>query len=132
MKATANEPKTILELIAHRWRALSGFAEIARRHTTLVRASFGLALIYNMIGCIDMITTLYGIRMAVAAEANPLMEFAMQHMNEAWIPLKFSLQLLATAMLLWFPHRFVLAIFSVSVSIQGLIVLNNMFLTGVL
>ncbi len=130
MKASTT-PQTLPEMIINRFQKLSHFAEIARRDKSMVRTALALALIYNMIGCLDMITTLYGIRMTVAEEANPMMNFVMQHYNEAWIPMKFALQLLATAMLIWFPQRFVIAVFSVSVSIQGLIVLNNMFITGV-
>ena len=56
----------------------------------------------------------------------------MENMQGGWGLAKLTLQVLGSIMILWFPHRFVLAIFSVSMLITVAVVINNLAINGVL
>jgi hypothetical protein len=49
----------------------------------------------------------------------------MDNYGVAWIAAKLFLQIVISGMVLWFPHRFVLIIFTLAVWTNGFVVLNN-------
>lgn len=100
-------------------------AAAARAGHRNLAIAFTAVVIYNFVGLFDIISTIAAIELGVAEEANPLMRAIMDHYGAAWIAAKLSLQLVISAMVLWFPHRIVLAIFMFSVWTNGFIVLNN-------
>lgn len=87
--------------------------------------AFAVVMVYNFVGVFDIVSTIAAIELGVAEEANPLMRAIMDNYGVAWIAAKLLLQLLISAMVLWFPHRLVLIIFAFAVWTNGFIVLNN-------
>ena len=100
-------------------------AAAARRGRLAFFAAFVAVTIYNMVGVFDIISTVVAIELGVAEEANPLMRAVMDNYGAAWIATKLLLQLIISAMVLWFPHRIVLAMFVAAVSTNAFIVFNN-------
>lgn len=56
------------------------------------------------------------------------MRYLMDGKLGQWIITKLLLQLLASFMIIWFPHRIVLMMFTPVVVINGLVVINNMMI----
>jgi len=88
--------------------------------------AFAAVVAYNFVGVFDIVSTIAAIELGVAEEANPVMRTIMDHYGVAWIAAKLFLQVVISAMVLWFPHRFVLIIFALAVWTNGFIVLNNL------
>lgn len=97
----------------------------ARAGARNVAIAYAAVVVYNFIGLFDIISTIAAIELGVAEEANPLMRAVMDNYGVAWIVAKTFLQLVISAMVLWFPHRLVLTIFIFAVWTNGFIVLNN-------
>ena len=116
--------------IRDRWARIGQFAARARRRKGLFRAALTIAIIYNVLGVLDIISTVVGLQAMLGEEANPIIRLAMDMFNSGWIALKLGLQFLVTAMILWFPHRIVLVIFSVSIVLTALAVINNFHIAG--
>lgn len=87
--------------------------------------AFAVVMAYNMIGIFDIVSTIAAIEIGAGEEANPLMRVVMDNYGVAWIGAKLFLQVVISAMVLWFPHRFILIIFTLSVWTSGFIVINN-------
>ncbi len=81
--------------------------------------------VYNIVGVLDIVSTIAAIELGRAQEANPLMRAIMDHHGAGWIGAKLFLQLVISGMVLWFPHRIVIGVFALAVTINGLIVANN-------
>jgi len=105
--------------------ALSSDAAIARTNRTNILIAFAAVMVYNFVGIFDIISTIAAIELGVAEEANPLMRAVMDNYGVGWIAAKLFLQIVISAMVLWFPHRIVLFIFTFAVWTNGFIVLNN-------
>lgn len=88
-------------------------------------ALYGVAL-YNLIGVADIFITQYGVTRGLAEEANPVMRTAMDHFGMGWIAGKLALQAVISTMVLWFPHRIVLALFGLAVAINAAVVYSNL------
>jgi len=100
-------------------------AAVARAGRRNLAIAFALVAVYNFVGVFDIISTIAAIELGVAEEANPLMRYVMDNHGVGWIAAKLALQLVISAMVLWFPHRIVLMIFALAVWTNGFIVLNN-------
>lgn len=105
--------------------ALAEDAAIARAGRTNMLIAFAAVMVYNFVGVFDIISTIAAIELGVAEEANPFMRAVMDNYGVAWIAAKLFLQLVISAMVLWFPHRIVLFIFIFAVWTNGFVVLNN-------
>lgn len=105
--------------------ALAEDAAKARAGSRNVAIAFAAVVVYNFVGLFDIISTIAAIELGVAQEANPLMRAIMDNYGVGWILAKALLQLVISAMVLWFPHRLVLTIFIFAVWTNGFIVLNN-------
>jgi hypothetical protein len=112
--------------------ALSGEAARARRDAFSVAFAWTFVIFYNFVGVADILSTAYAIGIGVAEEANPMMRAAMDHFGMGWIGAKITLQVLICAMVLWFPHRIVLAMFATAVCGNALVVVNNLHIAGLL
>lgn len=112
-------------LSKNRRSALADDAAAARAGRRNMAIAFAAVVVYNFVGLFDIISTIAAIELGVAEEANPFMRAIMDHHGVAWIGAKAALQLLISAMVLWFPHRIVLIMFIFAVWTNGFIVLNN-------
>lgn len=81
--------------------------------------------LYNIVGVLDIVSTIAAIELGRAQEANPLMRAIMDNHGAGWIGAKLFLQLMISGMVLWFPHRIVIAVFTLAITVNGLIVANN-------
>lgn len=100
-------------------------AAAARAAGRSVAIAFAGVALYNVVGVLDIVSTIAAIELGVAEEANPLMRAIMDNHGPSWIFAKLMLQFIISAMVLWFPHRIVLTIFFLAVASNALIVLNN-------
>lgn len=100
-------------------------AAAARAGARNAAIAFAAVAVYNFIGVFDIISTVAAIELGRAEEANPVMRYVMDNHGVGWIAAKLFLQLVISAMVLWFPHRIVLAIFIFAVWTNGFVVLNN-------
>lgn len=105
-------------------RNLVAHAREARNNQKGFQTAVAIILAYNVIGVLDIASTVAAIR-AGGVEANPVIRSMMESQLVSWIPTKLALQILVSGMVLWFPHRFVVGIFSVAVLINGGFVANN-------
>jgi len=102
-------------------------AEAAEARAVRLNTVIALAAVavYNIVGVLDIVSTIAAIELGRAQEANPLMRAIMDHHGAGWIGAKLFLQLVISGMVLWFPHRIVIAVFALAVTTNGLIVANN-------
>jgi hypothetical protein len=56
------------------------------------------------------------------------MRAVMDAHGPGWIGAKLFLQLVISGMVIWFPHRIVLAVFALAITLNGLIVMNNFWI----
>ncbi len=105
--------------------SLAAQAAEARAGQRNLAIAFAAVLIYNIVGVLDIVSTIAAIELGRATEANPLMRAIMEEHGAGWIGAKLFLQLMITGMVLWFPHRIVIAVFALAVTTNGLIVANN-------
>lgn len=135
MTQTATSPAAtkpgFLSRTKARWKRIGEFASHAREDRRLFLMSAAVAIIYNLLGGLDIISTIAGLRAQLGEEANPFIRLLMEKTQDGWIPAKLALQLFVTWMILWFPHRFVLAIFSIAMVIMAGVIVNNLAIAGV-
>lgn len=108
-----------------REKALAAQAAEARAIRLNVVIALAAVAVYNIVGVLDIVSTIAAIELGRAQEANPLMRAIMDHHGAGWIAAKLFLQLVISGMVLWFPHRIVIAAFTLAVTTNGLIVANN-------
>lgn len=84
--------------------------------------------VYNIVGVFDIVSTIAAIELGRAEEANPLMRALMDAHGPGWIGAKLFLQLVISGMVLWFPHRVVITVFTMAITLNGLIVINNFWI----
>lgn len=113
-----------------RWSRIHKFAETARSHRKQFIASAIIVVLYNLLGCLDIVSTVAGLQSQMGEEANPFVRLLMDNLANGWILAKLVLQLAVSVMILWFPHRLVLWIFSFTLIIMGFVVWNNFALAG--
>ena len=116
----------VWSIVSARGRSrLSTDAARSRADFDNFRTAVTLVIAYNAIGSLDIISTYLNLVSGSGEEANPVMRAAMDHLGNGWIGAKLFLQLVITAMVLWFPHRIVLIIFLLAVTSNAAIVANN-------
>lgn len=113
-----------------RWKKIAHYARAARADRRLFIASAIIAILYNVIGAMDVMTTLAGLQGGTATEANPFLRVLMDSLDNGWVTAKLTLQLGVSAMILWFPHRMVLGMFSVAMLLTAITVYNNLQVIG--
>jgi hypothetical protein len=113
-----------------RWSRIGQHAASARSRRGLFKAALIIAVTYNILGVLDIFSTIAGLQAQLGVEKNPIIRLAMDLLQNGWIVLKLSLQFLVTAMILWFPHRFVLVLFSIAMMLTALAVYNNLQIAG--
>ena len=109
-------------------RRWSGVGEAAARARTVPANRVTALLIvtlYNVAGFADVWTTVHALGLG-ASEANPVVRGFMDLLAHYWVIPKLGSQLLVSAMILWFPHRFVLAIFTLAVAATCATVWSNL------
>lgn len=109
-------------------RSLKDQAAEARMDRLNAIIAFAAVFIYNIVGLLDIVSTIAAIELGRAQEANPLMRWVMDAHGPGWIGAKLFLQLVISGMVLWFPHRLVIAVFALAVTLNGLIVMNNFWI----
>ena len=109
---------------AQRWGRIGEAARRARSVPANRLAAIVIVLLYNVAGACDVATTVHALGLG-AAEANPLVRGFMDLLHAYWVVPKLGSQLLVSAMILFFPHRLVLAVFSVAVLATWAVVFNN-------
>lgn len=107
-----------------RWSDVGQAAARARSVPANRLTALLIVLLYNAAGFADVATTAQAMGMG-AHEANPIVRGFMDLLAAYWVVPKLGSQLLVTAMILWFPHRFVLAVFSLAVAATCAVVWNN-------
>lgn len=100
-------------------------AEASRLDEALRLLSLVLVVFYNLIGVLDVISTILAIGGGRGEEANPVMQAMMSQLGPGWILGKFFLQALVSGMVLWYPHKYVLALFTPAVVGNAVVVANN-------
>lgn len=121
----------LIFLTKERRTALSAEAELSRRGMVNRLAAAVLVVLYNVVAAVDICSTQIGVATGVAEEVNPLLRAGMEHLGLGWIVAKLALQAVITAMVLWFPHRIVLAIFACAIAVNAAVVLNNLHIVFV-
>lgn len=114
-----------------RRRRLIADASRSRRSAAQRAAAIGAVAAYNLVGIMDIVSTMIGLGGGGAEEANPILRIAMASFGPGWIGAKLFLQAVITVMVLWFPHRIVLAIFIVAVLCNAGVVYNNLHIAGI-
>ena len=87
--------------------------------------AIGLVIFYNLVGVLDIVSTSLAISLGLGEEANPVMAAIMDRTGYGWIWGKIFLQSVLTGMVIWFPHRFVLGMFTIAVLSNAWIVYQN-------
>ncbi|NOX81925.1 MAG: hypothetical protein GXP06_02830 [Alphaproteobacteria bacterium] len=95
-------------------------------------AAWAVVIAYNIVGIIDIYSTIAALESGAGMEANPLVRTVMFHAGDGWIAAKLALQGVISFMVLWFPHWIVISFFAVASAINAGIVYNNLVIAGVL
>lgn len=108
--------------------------EATRSRENPIAASVAIIAViaYNAVGLLDIHSTSVGLSLSGVEEANPIMRAAMDNFGHGWIGAKLFLQVVISAMVLWFPHRIVLAIFVTAVTFNAGVVWSNLKIAGLL
>lgn len=108
--------------------------EATRSRENPIAASVAIIAViaYNAVGLLDIHSTSVGLSLGGVEEANPIMRAAMDNFGHGWIGAKLFLQVVISAMVLWFPHRIVLAIFVIAVTFNAAVVWSNLKVAGLL
>jgi hypothetical protein len=104
----------------------------ARRDAPAMVVAWVFVILYNFVGVLDIFSTAHAIGIGAAEEANPVMSAAMDHFGTGWAGAKLILQMVVSLMVLWFPHRFVLAMFIAAVAFNIGVVYSNLQIGGLL
>ena len=117
-------------LKADRRAVLSQQAARAREKWANRQMALIVLIVYNIVGLADIWSTHMAIASGNGTEANPFIRAAMEDLSweKAWITIKLSLQFAVTGMILWFPSRWVIAIFSAVVAVTGAVVISNIMI----
>ncbi|MFN0025416.1 MAG: DUF5658 family protein [Parvularculaceae bacterium] len=118
----------VWSFVPKRRPSLGEQAADARAGRRNIAIAFATVLTYNIVGVLDIVSTIAAIELGRAEEANPLMRAIMDAHGAGWIAAKLFLQLVISAMVLWFPHRIVIGVFALAVTMNGLIVANNFWI----
>ena len=110
---------------ARRWSTIGTTAERARSVPANRVTAILIVLLYNAAGFADVATTVQALGLG-ASEANPVVRTFMEQLNAYWVVPKLASQILVSAMILWFPHRYVLAVFTLAVGATCAVVWNNL------
>ena len=113
-----------------RRKKLAADASRSRANKIAVKIAWGAVIIYNCVGLLDITSTLIAVSNGAGEEANPIMQTAMANLGPGWVGAKLMLQALISFMVLWFPHRIVLAIFISAVTFNAWIVYQNFAIAG--
>ena len=116
---------------AGRWSRIGEAAREARSVPTNRIVALIIVVLYNAAGFADVASTIEPLGLG-ATEANPIVRTAMDHLARYWVAPKLASQALVTAMILWFPHRYVLAVFSAAVLATVVVVASNLRVIGML
>ena len=114
-----------------RRRKLNEDAESARAATANMVAAWILVAIYNLVGFLDVASTIIAIESGLGREANPLILAMMENIGGYWVLPKLALQAVVSVMVLWFPHWIVLGFFSLAMIGKSVVVYNNFAIAGV-
>jgi hypothetical protein len=108
--------------------------EATRSRTDPIAAIIAIASVitYNLVGLLDIHSTSVGLGLGGVEEVNPIMRAAMDNFGHGWISAKLFLQVVISAMVLWFPHRIVLAIFIAAIMFNAGVVWSNLEIAGLL
>lgn len=90
-----------------------------------------LVITYNLVGIVDIISTVIALETGAGVEANPFINAMMVHIGDGWIVGKLALQGVISFMVLWFPHWIVLGFFAAATVGNAVIVVNNFSIAGV-
>ena len=107
-----------------RWTRIGEQAARARAVPMNRLIALVIVVFYNAVGLADVASTVQAINLG-AVEVNPMMRSVMEAIHHYWIAPKLAGHLLVSAMILWFPHRFVLALFAAAALTNFAVVLNN-------
>jgi len=116
---------------AKRRRKLVQEAAKSRASALSWQAAWVTVIVYNIVGAIDIYSTIVAIGSGAGFEANPIVRAAMVHTGDGWIAAKLALQGLISVMVLWFPHWIVISFFTVATVGNAWIVYNNLVIAGV-
>lgn len=108
-----------------RWSNVGEAAARARAVPANRVTALLIVMLYNVAGFADVWTTVQALGLG-ASEANPVVRSFMDLLANYWVVPKLASQLLVSAMILWFPHRFVLAIFTLAVAATCATVWSNL------
>ncbi len=109
-------------------QSLADQATAARASRVNAVVALAAVFVYNIVGMLDIFSTIAAIELGRAQEANPLMRAVMDAHGPGWIGAKLFLQLVISGMVIWFPHRIVLTVFTLAITLNGLIVMNNFWI----
>jgi hypothetical protein len=109
-------------------------AEASRSRADRKSLAFAVAIVavYNVVGVADILSTTHAIALGAGEEANPVLRAAMEHFGPAWVAAKLFLQAVISFMVVWFPHRIVLAIFTAAVAFNAAVVWSNLQIGGLI
>lgn len=109
---------------------MSDEAARSRADRTAFAFATAIVIVYNAVGLADIVSTIHAIALGAGEEANPVLRAAMEHFGPAWVAAKLLLQAVISFMVLWFPHRIVLAIFTAAVAFNAAVVWSNLQIGG--
>lgn len=118
-------------LIEKRRRKLVEDAARSRASRVRMTAAWIVVIVYNLVGFTDIYSTILAIDSGMGVEANPIIRTAMDHVGDGWVYAKLGLQGVITCMVLWFPHWFVVGMFTLATAGNAFIVYNNLSIAGV-
>ena len=121
-------------MTAQRRAKLASSAARSRSRWANRQMALIVLITYNIVGLADIWSTHLAIISGNGMEANPFIRAAMEDLTweKAWITIKLALQFTVTGMVLWFPSRWVIAIFSAVVSVNAAIVISNFMIADIL
>jgi len=109
------------------------------RHAARCRASQGLAAtawllagLIMVIGYLDAVSTDLGLGTGLAQEANALMAWVQAVAGHYWLWPKMALHAGVAAMVIWYPHRLVLAAVTPVVAVNAVVIYTNLAVSGLI
>jgi len=115
-----------------RFTATAQLAARCRASRRLMATAWLFGALVMLVGFFDAVSTNLGLATGLVEEANVVMAWLQQSVGEYWLLPKMLMHAAVAAMILWYPHRLVLASVTPVIGINTFVIYNNLALSGLI
>ncbi|MCP5368974.1 MAG: hypothetical protein H6906_15835 [Hyphomicrobiales bacterium] len=119
-------------MLQKRFAGTADLAAVCRANQPLTATAWMLGGLIMIVGYLDALSTNMGLATGLVEEANALMAWMQSVAGDYWLWPKMVMHAGVAAMVVWFPHRLVLAVVTPVVGANALVIYTNLALSGLI